>query len=106
MSVIINATPHPINLVDDLGNIIKTFELGISIRLESQTVQVGNIDGIPITKTLFGDPIGLPEWKVDVYYIVSAMVKNACPFRSDLLVPSEQVRDASGRIIGCKSLGI
>ena len=40
-----------------------------------------------------------------VFYIVSQLVKNALPDRTDLLVPAEVVRDGNGNIIGCKSLG-
>jgi hypothetical protein len=40
-----------------------------------------------------------------VYYIVSAMVRAALPDRKDLLVPSQQVRDDAGRVVGCKTLG-
>jgi len=41
----------------------------------------------------------------DVYYIVSQLVKSALPDRDDLLVPAEVVRDETGRIVGCRSLG-
>jgi hypothetical protein len=37
-----------------------------------------------------------------VFYIVSSLVAAACPERTDLLVPGNAVRDADGKIIGCK----
>lgn len=38
-----------------------------------------------------------------IYYIVSMLVKQANPDRTDLLTPNESVRDDKGRIIGCRS---
>lgn len=107
MTEIINTTPHCVNVVDTEGKVIRTFEpSGISVRLSAKTVDAGELDGIRLSKTEYGNPEGLPEMANDVYYIVSAMVKNALPGRSDLLVPAEQVRDSEGRIIGCRSLGL
>lgn len=60
---------------------------------------------IPTTRTVFGRPVGLPEPKTDVWLIVSQLVKSALPDRTDLLVPTDIVRDANGSIIGCRSLG-
>ena len=45
---------------------------------------------------------------VAVYYVVSAIAANAAICRGrtteDLLTPGQQIRDESGRIIGCNSL--
>lgn len=106
MTEIINTTPHAVNVVDTEGKVIRTFKPLISVRLSAKTVDAGELDGIRLTRTEYGNPEGLPEMANDVYYIVSAMVKNALPGRSDLLVPAEQVRDSEGRIIGCRSLGL
>jgi hypothetical protein len=103
--VIINMTPHPVNIVDQDGKIVKIFESAGQIRLASQTVPDIEIDGIPTSKTVFGEAVGLPEYTGGTFYIVSQLVKSALPGRTDLLVPAEVVRDASGNIIGCRSLG-
>lgn len=103
---IINMTPHPVMIVDREGNEIKRFETAGQIRLASQTVAGEAIEGIPTSKTVFGEAVGLPEEpEHGKYYIVSQLVKSALPGRRDLLVPAEVVRDASGNIIGCRSLG-
>lgn len=103
---IINMTPHPVTICDNTGNIVRTFpSSGKTIRLSSKTVYTGEIDGIPITKTVFGEPEGLPPYKKGTFYIVSQLVKNGLTERDDLLVPAEVVRDSCGAIIGCKSLG-
>ena len=108
MATIINKTPHPIHLVDAAGNVLRTFpacpkeEL---IRLDAKTVACGELDGVPTSRTEFGDPTGLPDFAEGVYYVVSQLVKSAKTDRSDLLVPAEVARDANGQIIGCRSLG-
>lgn len=107
MTEIINTTPHAVNVVDTEGKVIRTFEPSrISVRLSAKTVDAGELDGIRLTRTEYGNPEGLPEEADGVYYIVSAMVKSALPGRPDLLVSAEQVRDSEGRIIGCRSLGL
>lgn len=69
---IINATPHDIVIVGEKENrVIKS--IGLTIRLQSETVQVGNIDGIPLTKTVYGGTL-LPLQIDGTIYIVSKMV--------------------------------
>lgn len=135
MAKIKNLTPHPIHLVDENNNIIRTFESDGLVRLKTTTVDAGQIDGCKVTVTQFGLPEGLPEENISggcnncsmlvvytdysggycgsnkciddsVYYVVSQLVKSALPSRKDLLVPAEVVRDEKGNIIGCRSFGI
>lgn len=126
---IVNMTPHAIHIVDGDGQVVKTYEKGDSqIRLAVKTVQLEPLeDGTPTSRTEFGEAEGLPEYEgykshfgpgeggydsdydMDgsplVYYIVSQLVKNAFPERTDLLVPAEVARDDKGVILGCRSLG-
>ena len=104
---VINKTPHPVNICDTEGNVIRVYERDETpIRLKQSVVPDQALpDGTPTSRTVFGDPVGLPEYRAGVFYIVSQLVKSALPSRRDLLVPSEVVRDAAGNIIGCKSLG-
>lgn len=99
---VINMTPHDVNIVGGL-----TYpKSGLQIRLAVKTVQCEPLpDGTPTSKTEFGEPEGLPEFEDGTYYIVSQLVKNALPGRTDLLVPAEVVRDEAGVIVGAKSLG-
>ena len=105
--LVINKTPHDVNIVDQNGQIIRTYERSDSqIRLAVKTVQdVPLPDGTPTSRTEFGEPEGLPDYVEGVFYIVSQLVKNALPNRTDLLVPAEVIRDEKGNIVGCKSLG-
>ena len=60
---------------------------------------------IPLTTTAYGEVQGLPDQRDDTVLIVSSMVAARCKDRTDVFIPNESIRDAEGRIIGCKSLG-
>ena len=104
---LINLTPHPVIILGDSNKIVRTIEpSGIIARLKTFIRDMGEIEGIKITRTCFDNVIGLPEEESGVYYIVSQMVKNSPTTvnRTDLLVPTEVVREG-GKVLGCKSLG-
>ena len=106
MERIINKTPHNVNIVNESGKVIKVFEKSESIiRLSMKIVPDISIDGTPTTKTTFGNPNELPKFKKEIFYIVSQLIKNSFPERTDFLVPAEIVRNENNQIIGCKSLG-
>jgi len=106
--MVINKTPHDVNVVDENGALIRTYTKSNSeIRLAVKTERIGNLpDGTPLSKNQIGESQGVPEFEEGTYYIVSQMVQQALPLRKDFLVPAEVVRDAKGVIIGCKSLGV
>jgi hypothetical protein len=64
----------------------------------------GEIDGVPLVSTTFGQVEGLPEIQAGVYFIVSSIVASAAAGRVDLLCPSGLVRDGEGKITGCQAL--
>ena len=105
---IINATPHPVMVVDKDGNVLHTLPPRAAgpVRLKSWTERVAEIDGVPTSKTISVQVENLAEEVEGVYYVVSQLVKSALPQRADLLVPAEVLRDASGTILGCQSLGV
>lgn len=102
--IILNYTPHTVNIIDLEGKVIQDFPSVGEIRCKQTNEQIGQINNIPISSTCFGEVIGLPKEQKGTYYIVSRLVKQACPSRQDLLVPNELVRNDKGQIIGCKSL--
>ena len=106
MTQIKNYTPHPISICNNAGEVVRVIQPEGLVRLKAVTVPAGEIDGIPVTRTEFGEPEGLPDFKEDTFYIVSQLVKSALPTRTDLLVPAEVVRDEKGNIVGCRSLGL
>ena len=103
---ILNTTPHAVVVVNEKNETVCSFEKSnISVRLSVKTEQGEPLGNIPTTKTVFGEPEGLPDFQEGTFYIVSQLVKSALPNRTDLLVPAEVVRDNNGAIIGCRSLG-
>ncbi len=105
--MIYNKTPHDVViLTEDIKEIQRLKAEKGAVRLGAEVKKVGNIGGVPITKTTFKEAQGLPAYKEGVYYIVSQLVKTSLPQRKDLLVPAQILRDSKKRIIGCMSLGI
>lgn len=62
---------------------------------------VGAVDGILIYRRFTEDIVSLPDPKPGTYYIVPKMLAQACPERTDLILPGTVVRDADGRVVGC-----
>ena len=96
-----NMTPHEVVLITEKETL--KFPSEGSIRLSSKTEQVGMLEGIPITKTIFGSS-ELPKYKKGTYYIVSSLICQAFPDRKDFLIVNETIRNDKGQIIGCRSL--
>lgn len=102
--IILNYTPHTVNIIDQEGNQIQDFPSQGEARCQQTTKAVGVIGSVPITSTTFGEVTGLPKETEGIYYIVSRLIRQALPQRMDLLVPNDMVRDETGKIIGCRSL--
>jgi len=60
--------------------------------------------GIPVYVSVMGDVEGLPEPEAGTVYIVSTLVRQALPRRTDLLSPGELIRNEAGQPIGCRGL--
>lgn len=102
---VVNLTPHPINVITDAG--VHTFSpSGTVARCSSQSVQVGNLNGIPLFSTSFGGVQDLPVPQDGVMFIVSALVRQAVPNRKDLASPGDLVRDDNGNPVGCRGLNV
>lgn len=99
---IVNLTQHPIVIVG--GPTVAPS--GSVARCATVSVPAGNFGGVPLTKTQYGAVEGLPDPVDGVLYVVSAMVRAAVPDRHDVASPGNQVRDANGAIIGCRSLDV
>ena len=105
---IFNLTPHKVNIVDEEGNVIKTFESEGVVRAAQEDIEIGMLEGIPIIESTFGKPFGLQEPSWGVYYIVSALTAKAASLSGrsteDLLLTGRTVRNDDGQIIGCQAL--
>lgn len=105
MTDIKNLTPHSIVVIlsDDIRYVITPSDS--VARCSSSTEVIGEVNGVPLTRTIYGEVVGLPQQKENTIYIVSTLVAQACPDRDDLFIPNEIVRDTNGKVIGCKSFG-
>lgn len=109
MMTVVNLTAHPVSVFVD-GKIVATFvPSGRVGRLREVTVRLGplltNDGAIPLTAVRYSDDVDdLPDPGSGVVYLVSRVLAAAVA-RADLVFPADEVRDASGRILGCRSLG-
>lgn len=61
----------------------------------------GVADGICIFRLKVKDILSLPEPKNGTWYIVSKIVAQACPERTDLIFTGTLVYDAEDNVVGC-----
>jgi hypothetical protein len=102
---IINKTPHAIDVVTADGTVTITPTLPAA-RVTTKRVPVEPVDGIPVDRVEFGPVVDLPAPQDGVFLLVSAIVASApeAKNRTDLLVVGEAIRDATGKVTGCKGL--
>jgi len=103
--MITNHTPHEINVYDEHGR--KLFSTGQPsqdqvARVDVKYRKVSSVFGAPLMQAEYGEVSGLPDPEEGVFRVVSLLVKQALPSRSDLVSPGELLRDESGQPIGCK----
>lgn len=105
--ILVNLTPHPINVYDSENNLIKVFESEGVVRVSEKIIPLyKEVDGCPLVVKSYGSVMGLPEPRPGVYFIVSTIVTQSEAHRKDLVVPSEPVRDDKGVMIGCRSFSV
>jgi len=103
-----NLTSHQATLLDENNNKIMELPSEGSIRLESHTEKVWEINWIPVTKQVFWET-QLPEEESWVYHLVSLPVAQYAKQqgRKDFLVPGELVRSEDrSTILWMKSLAV
>ena len=84
--------------------VVCTIESSGSARASVERQHDGDINGIPVNLSVFGEISGLPAPVEGTVYVVSRIVAEACKNRDDLLIVDDTVRDEDGRIIGCRAL--
>lgn len=106
MESIVNLTPHTVTIVGEDGATVATIApSGLVARVATKSEMVGKTEsGIPLFATRYGQVTGLPEPEPDTIYVVSGMLLNAVPHRTDVWQPGELLRDESGRVVGCVGL--
>lgn len=104
---IVNLTPHEI--VMDLRPGRWTLPpSGIIARAIERVIDAAPIEGVPTTLVEYDGIEGIPKPEDGRWYVVSLIAAEAAKqwgrTTEDLLTPGQQIRDASGRVIGCASL--
>lgn len=107
---IINLTPHTVRIVAENGQVISEYPSEGVARVTSNFEKVGELAGVPVMKTTYGETEYLPAPTEGVVYIVSMVVANANLNRRDLIMPNTApamvVRDEAGQIWGVKSFAV
>lgn len=134
MAKIVNLTPHPVVVVRDdpegpgvgfIGVPPKTTEIRYSVvatiaptgkvaRAVQKDVPAGAVEvegvEIPLITSSYGEPTDLPAPEGGVFLAVSILTAQAAKAAgrttSDLLVTSDPVRDAAGKIVGCRKFAL
>lgn len=99
---IINKTKHPINVYRDGVLVTSYYSESPSAECREETRVIGEANGIPLAITNYGEVTGLPEQSEGILYLVSTMIRNALPNRTDLATPGGLVRNEIGAVIGCE----
>jgi hypothetical protein len=101
---VINLTPHVVRVVLPDGEIRVIPPSGVVARVSQMITVIGEADGIPLMRATYGPVVGLPDAQPDTIYVVSAMVRAACPGRKDVASPGDLIRDKDGQPVGCSGL--
>lgn len=105
---LINLTPHDVVIKDKTGKTYKTIlPDSVWARVDIDTEVIGEVCGVPLVQTKYNGVYGLPEPQDGVMYIVSHIVMQACPERTDLVRPDTGptcFRKPNGYISGVQQL--
>ena len=106
MTTLANYTPHTaLTYRPEGGEVVVLPQLG-SARCAEEYLPAGKFhDGdLPLTLMRYGEVTGLPDPQPGTVFVVSQLVVNALPERTDLAFPAGLVRDGEGTIIGFRYL--
>jgi hypothetical protein len=110
MCTIINLTPHTVNICNETGEVVKSYESQGIARAKQSYEVIGEVDGVELVSTAFGEPEDLPEYQEGVYLVVSIITANAAKAvgrrTDDLLITADPVRTPDGRIAGCRRFAV
>ena len=102
-----NYTPHHLTFLHN-GLPVDLPSLGTA-RCREQVTQMGSWDSageVPRASIAYGEVSGLPEPQDGVVYVVSQLVVQSLPHRSDLAYPHDLHRDPAGTITGFSVLAV
>lgn len=99
-----NLTPHNVVIINENGDVVKTFPSEGVARVSTSSQKINTVDEVDIMSTVWGETVDLPKQVNDTLLIVSRLVMTANPDRSDLVAPNDLVRDDQGRVVGARNL--
>ncbi len=111
--VLVNKTPHVLNLIMEDGTKISLEPVLPTPRVSSSSVKtaayvITDSDGtehiVVREAPSFGEIVDLPEQKEGTIFIVSMLVAARAQNRTDLVSPGRQIRNEAGQVIGCLGL--
>lgn len=104
---IVNLTPHTLNILNADGSVrVDVSPSGTVARVASTRTQTGEVNGLPMFVTTFGEVTGLPDAQPGTLFVVSGMVagRPEVSVREDVWSPGELVRGPDGQPVGCRGL--
>ena len=101
---IVNLTPHTINYDDNVSSLVLASAGEARCAVTRQPL--ASTAPVKLCRTTYGTVTGLPAPVDGTMYVVSLLVRQACPDRADLCSPGELIRDQAGRVVGCKSFDV
>lgn len=122
---LINLTPHDINILGNNDQVLVKYPASGKVARclleteDSGTITAVSVTGqkveIPVNQHFYGEVylvengeiMGFQEPKYGTGYIVSKIVAEAFRgYRDDIYIVDETVKDAEGRILGCRGLAV
>lgn len=102
-----NLTQHYIRLYRPDGTALELPPSGKVARVASAPEILGEVEGVPVLYTTYGQALNLPDPQEGVVFITSRMVAEVVK-RADVVSPDTSprsaVRDGQGNLLGVKSL--
>jgi hypothetical protein len=107
---LVNLTPHRLVVIAGIDATTPRAPDGPSARIEelrgAPAILNTDLGPLPVVPVTYADRIvNLPDPALGVRYVVSRVTAIAAATRDDVLFPLDEVRDADGAIVGCRSLG-
>lgn len=104
--MLVNLTPHAIHIhvSTPRKRVITVPPSGIVARVVEKTKRAGKFDGVPLVSVTPTAIENLPDPSPGVIFVVSVMIREAAIERRDLASPYDPIRDAEGRVVGCRGL--
>jgi|GEM_PF-924636 len=102
-----NLTQHYIRFYRPDGTALELPPSGKVARVASAPEILGEVEGVPVLYTTYGQALNLPDPQEGVVFIISRMVAEVVK-RADVVSPDTSprsaVRDGQGNLLGVKSL--